>query len=321
MPGEHKMEFIILAAVVLDIIVGDPKGIPHPVSWIGKVINWGEKCIRNIASSPSGLKQGGILLSALVFGGTYLFFWGLLWGAYHINNYLGIALSIIVMSQALAINSLYRHAVRVVRPLNKGDLAQARNALAMIVGRDTEHLDEKEVVRGVVETVAENTVDGITAPLFYGFLGGPPLAMAYKAVNTMDSMIGYKNEKYLYLGWAGARLDDIANYIPARITGFLYLIIAPFTPGGFKSVFFTILRDASRHPSPNSGIPEAAVAGALQVQLGGNNYYGGVLSERVLIGQGKRTLEKKHIHHSLVIMLVISLEALILGLLITYIFK
>jgi adenosylcobinamide-phosphate synthase len=315
------MEFIILTAVVMDIIVGDPECIPHPVSWIGRVINWGEKCIRSIASSPAGLKQGGILLSVVVFGGTYCFFWGLLWGAYHINNYLGIAFSIIVMSQSLAINSLYKHAVRVLRPLNKGDLAQARKALAMIVGRDTEHLDEKEIVRGVVETVAENTVDGITAPLFYGFLGGPPLAMAYKAVNTMDSMIGYKNEKYLHLGWAGARLDDIANYIPARITGFLYLIIAPFTPGGFKSVMSTILRDASRHPSPNSGIPEAAVAGALQVQLGGSNYYGGVLSKRALIGPGHLSLEKKHIHHSLVIMLVVSLEALIIGLLITIFLK
>jgi adenosylcobinamide-phosphate synthase len=225
------------------------------------------------------------------------------------------------MSQSLAINSLYKHAINVLHPLKKGDLSKARRALAMIVGRDTDQLDEQEIVRGVVETVAENTVDGITAPLFYGFLGGPPLAMAYKAINTMDSMIGYKNERYLNLGWAGARLDDIANFIPARITGLLFLIISPFTPGGFREVWDTMMIYASRHPSPNSGIPESAVAGALKIQLGGNNYYEGVLSERVIIGQGSRYLEKKHIYQSLVLMLAVSTEALIAGLLILYIVK
>lgn len=312
------MKIIILAAVILDLIIGDPAWLPHPVCWIGRAITRGESGIRKLAQSRRGLKAGGIILTALVVAGTYIFFWGVLWGAYHINVYLGITLSIVVMSQSLAINSLYKHAVNVVIPLNNGDLPQARKSLAMIVGRDTGQLDEKQIIRAVVETVAENTVDGIIAPLFYGFLGGPPLAMAYKAINTLDSMIGYKNEKYLYLGWAGARLDDLANYIPARITGLLYLITAPFTSGGFKSVLNHMLVYAPRHPSPNSGIPEAAVAGALQIQLGGNNYYGGILSERARIGEANRPLVKKHIYDSLGLMLAVSIEASIIGLLITY---
>ncbi len=312
------METIILAAAVLDILVGDPFWLPHPVTCIGQAITWGEAGIRKLARTPGQLKAGGLVLSVLVAGGTYVFFWGILWAAYHIHSYFGVALSVVVMSQSLAVNSLYKHAVKVARPLYRGDLPQARAALARIVGRDTDDLEEKEIVRATVETVAENTVDGIIAPLFYGFLGGPPLAMAYKAVNTLDSMIGYKNDRYLHLGWAGARLDDIANYIPARITGLLYLISAPFTSGGFRAVLSTMIKDASRHPSPNSGIPEAAVAGALQVQLGGSNYYGGVLSERALIGQGNRPLETRHIYHSLALMMVVSAEALLAGLFILY---
>ena len=185
-----------------------------------------------------------------------------------------------------------------------------------MVGRDTDRLNESEIVRGVVETVAENTVDGITAPLFYGFLGGPPLALAYKAINTLDSMMGYKDERYLNLGWAGARLDDLANYIPARITGLLYLLVAPFTPGGLANVWRTIRRYARRHPSPNSGIPEAAVAGALEIQLGGVNYYRGIASSEVTMGEKKKDLEIKHIYQGLYIMLAVTGLMLGMGLVI-----
>lgn len=310
------MEWIILAGVTLDIILGDPRWLPHPVVGLGRVIKSGEKLVRKVGESPFVLKLGGLILSILVVVGSYFFFWALIKGAYHIHKYLGLTLSILIMSQALAVNSLYKHAAAVLKPLREGDLPAARQALSMIVGRDTDRLDEGEIVRGTVETVAENTVDGITAPLFYGFIGGPPLAMAYKAVNTLDSMIGYKNERYLHFGWAGARLDDVANYIPARLTGLLYLVIAPFTSGGLTGVIGTIWRDASRHPSPNSGIPEAATAGALQVQLGGVNYYGGVRSDRALIGQAKVVLNRKHIERSLALMLAVSLEAVALGVLI-----
>ncbi|MDD3888400.1 MAG: adenosylcobinamide-phosphate synthase CbiB [Syntrophomonadaceae bacterium] len=300
------MEMIILIAVAVDIIIGDPRWVPHPVVLIGIIISSGEKLIRGYTTTARGLKIGGALLTLGIVLGTYLLFWGLLSLAYKINAWLGLILSIYFMSQSLAVNSLYKHALAAAIPLSSGDLPQARKALSMVVGRDTENLDESEIVRGMVETVAENTVDGITAPLFYGFLGGPPLALAYKAINTLDSMIGYKDERYLDLGWAGARLDDLANYIPARLTGLIYLLIAPFTPGGLGNVWRTIKRDAGRHLSPNSGIPEAAVAGALEVQLGGVNYYRGVASLRATMGEKKRILKIKHIYQGLYIMFAVS---------------
>jgi adenosylcobinamide-phosphate synthase len=300
------MEMIILLAVIIDLILGDPRWMPHPVIGIGKAIRYGEQIIRKLTITPKGLKIGGLFLTIIVVGGTYFLFWGLLYLAFKINIILGTGLSVFWMSQSLAINSLYKHAINVAVPLSKGDLDKARNALAMIVGRDTENLGEAEIARGVIETVAENTVDGITSPLIYGFIGGPPLAMAYKAVNTLDSMIGYMDERYIDLGWAAARLDDIVNYIPARLTGIIYLLIAPFTAGGIKGVWNIIRRDASNHPSPNGGIPESAVAGALEIQLGGVNYYRGVASNRALMGDAKRPLEIKHIYHSLYIMVSVS---------------
>lgn len=311
------MEWIILTAVLLDLLIGDPRGVPHPVIWIGRAIRRCETAVRSFAASPAALKLGGGLMVLAVVLGTYLITWGIITLAYLVHPYVGAAASILLMSQTLAINSLYRHAQEVLRPLKEGRLEPARQALAMIVGRDTEHLDEAQLVRGVVETVSENTVDGITAPLFYGFLGGPALAMAYKAVNTLDSMVGYKNEKYRYLGWAGARLDDVANYIPARLTGLLYLPLAPFTRGGFSGVVKTIWRDAPRHPSPNSGIPEAAVAGALGIQLGGLNYYGGIASPRAVMGQPLHPMQIDHIKQSLNIMLLVSAEAVVLGVLLS----
>lgn len=307
------MEMIVLAGVGLDIILGDPRWLPHPVAGMGWFIKLGEKAVRRLTSSPWGLKLGGLLLSLIIVLASYGFFWAVLKGAYYLNNCLGWALSIFIMSQALAINSLYQHAQAVSVPLRHGNLPKARQALSMIVGRDTADLDEKEIVRGTVETVAENTVDGIIAPLFYGFIGGPPLAMAYKAINTLDSMIGYNNDRYFYLGWAGARLDDIANYVPARLSAILFLLLAPFTPGGLKGVALTVWRDSSRHPSPNGGIPEAATAGALQIQLGGCNWYGGMRSDRPLMGQPRAALSPKHIGQSLLLMIAVSLLGVVLG--------
>ena len=311
------MSILVLAAVLVDIVLGDPRWLPHPVVYIGRVISGGEAWLRRHTGTPQGLKIGGIWLTLIVVVGTYLLFAGLLWVAYRIDPRFGWGLGVFFMSQTLAVNSLYKHAIAAAVPLARGDLPAARAALAMMVGRDTANLDESEIVRGVVETVAENTVDGITAPLFYGFLGGPPLAMAYKAINTLDSMIGYKDERYRDLGWAGARLDDVANYIPARLTGLLYLMVAPFTPGGLGNVWRIMRRDARRHLSPNSGIPEAAVAGALEVQLGGVNYYRGLASPRATMGDKQRILEIKHIYHALYIMLAISGLTLGLGMVIS----
>jgi adenosylcobinamide-phosphate synthase len=311
------MEYIITAALLLDLIIGDPRRIPHPVAIIGKFITLGEGLVRKIAGNQEKLKIYGAILAFLVITGTYLVFWGLIRAADYINGYLGLILSVFFMSQAIAVKSLYQHANAVAKPLLAGDLTKARIALSMIVGRDTDRLNERELVRGTVETVAENTVDGIIAPLFYGFIGGPPLAMAYKAINTLDSMLGYKNDKYLYLGWASARIDDLANYLPARLTGLLFLFVSLFSPGGFKSTWNTIKTYAPLHPSPNSGIPEAAVAGLLKIQLGGNNYYGGIVSNRPLIGERQNELQIKHIYHSLYLMLAVSWSSWLLGFIVT----
>ncbi|NLG33696.1 MAG: cobalamin biosynthesis protein CobD [Syntrophomonadaceae bacterium] len=311
------MEYIITAALLLDLIIGDPRWIPHPVTIIGKFITLGEGLARKTADNQEKLKICGAILAFLAITGTYLAFWGLIRAADYINGYFGLILSVFFMSQAIAVKSLYQHANAVAKPLLAGDLTNARISLSMIVGRDTDHLSEREMVRGTVETVAENTVDGIIAPLFYGFIGGPPLAMAYKAINTLDSMLGYKNDKYLYLGWASARIDDLANYLPARITGLLFLFVSLFSPGGVKSTWNTIKTYAPLHPSPNSGIPEAAVAGLLKIQLGGSNYYGGIVSNRPLIGERQNELQIKHIYHSLYLMLAVTWSAWFPGFIIT----
>lgn len=314
------MEMIILYAALLDLVLGDPRFIPHPVVFMGKAISQGEAMIRRFCKSDQALQWAGIGLTGTIVMGTYAFFWVILWLAFQINALAGIVLSVFLMSQSLAMNSLYKHARAVAVPLAKGDLTAARMALGFIVGRDTDALEEREIIRGTVETVAENTVDGITAPLFYGFLGGPALALAYKAVNTLDSMIGYKDERYIKLGWAAARLDDLANYIPARLTAVFFLILAPFTSGGFGGVLRTIRQDACNHPSPNSGFPEAAVAGALGIQLGGLNYYRGIPSPRALIGEKKRLLEDRDIERSLVLMVCVSAEMLLTGFLLYRLF-
>lgn len=315
------MEIMILYAALLDVVLGDPRFIPHPVVHMGKAISQGEAFIRRHFTTARALKWAGVGLTIMVVLGSWGFFWAILWLAYKINLILGWVLSVFLMSQALAMNSLYKHARAVARPLALRDLTAARQALRMIVGRDTENIDENEIIRGTVETVAENTVDGIIAPLFYGLIGGPALALAYKAVNTLDSMIGYKDERYINLGWAAARLDDLANYLPARISALFFLSLAPFTSGGLTGVWKTLRRDARKHPSPNSGFPEAAVAGALGIQLGGLNYYRGIPSLRALIGEKKRSLELKDINRSLLLMALVSSEMLMLGILLSYLLR
>lgn len=315
------MEIIIIYAALLDIVLGDPRFIPHPVVYMGKAISRGEPFIRRHFVTDRTLKWAGVGLTMIVVLGSFAFFWVIIWLAYRINTILGTILSVFLMSQSLAMNSLYKHARAVMTPLSAGNLVTARQALGLIVGRDTQSLDECEIIRGSVETIAENTVDGIIAPLFYGLLGGPALALAYKAVNTLDSMIGYKDERYIKLGWAAARLDDVANYIPARIAALLFLMLAPFTSGGVSGVWKTIRRDARQHESPNSGFPEAAVAGALGIQLGGLNYYRGIPSFRALIGEKKRSLEVKDINRSLVLMVLVSGEMLLLGFLLASLWR
>ncbi|SHK43030.1 adenosylcobinamide-phosphate synthase CbiB [Desulforamulus aeronauticus] len=309
------MSVLVVAALLLDLMVGDPRWLPHPVVVIGGFIQKGEKLVRRFVSPPmgKGLRLGGIALVAVICFSTYFCTWGFIWLAAKVHVYLGWAVHLWLLSTTLAVKSLHQHARAVAVPLALGDLSAARRAVAMIVGRDTKCLQERGITRATVETVAENTVDGIISPLFYAFIGGAPLAMTYKAINTLDSMIGHRNEKYLYFGWAAARLDDLANYLPARLAGFCYVLAAIGTPGGMQGTRQTIQQNAPKHPSPNSGIPEAAVAGALGIKLGGTNYYQGQVSHRAPMGQEKYPLEYRHIEQALALTRKVTALALVLG--------
>jgi adenosylcobinamide-phosphate synthase len=280
----------LLMAYLIDRVVGDPRWLPHPVVLMGKVISLLEKGIRKVCKNDGSLKAAGLLFPVLLVGGSFAVVWGILKGLSLIHPYLAIAVEVWLISTTIAVKGLESAGKEIYGLLKKGNIQEARKSLSMVVGRDTKHLDEKEVSRGAVETVAENIVDAIISPLFYAGIGGAPLAMAYRAANTLDSMVGYKNEKYLHLGWASARFDDIANFIPARITAGLLVVICWVLRLDWKGAYLSIRRDARKHPSPNSGFTEAGVAGALGIQLGGLNYYQGIPSHRATMGIPTRVL-------------------------------
>ena len=272
---------LVLAAVALDLILGDPRALPHPVVGIGRLISFLEGLLRR---RMKNLRLAGIVLLVATVGVAYAVAALLMRAATAISPAAGLVLGLYISWVSLAARSLHLESGKVAKALSRGDLPGARLALSYIVGRETAELDGPEVVRGAVETVAENTGDGVIAPLFYLMLGGPPLAIAYKAVNTLDSMVGYKNDRYLELGWASARFDDLANWIPARLTGLLIVLAAPVCALSGGGAWRILRRDCRRHSSPNSGFPEAAAAGALGVQLGGANRYFGKIIEKPTIG-------------------------------------
>jgi adenosylcobinamide-phosphate synthase len=296
--------FLAVIAILVDLIVGDPRWIPHPVAGMGKVIIWTESHLRKWGTGPRKERLLGSLLVILLLSIVLIVTYVILAIASSIHPTLYIILSVWLISTTIAAKGLRDAAMQVFEPLAHGDLAGARKYVGYIVGRDTEQLSEKEVSRATVETVAENIVDAVVAPLFYAIIGGAPLALAYRAVNTLDSMVGYKNEKYRYFGWASARLDDVLNYIPARITGLLLWMVAVSSVGlSGRNAWKAMRRDAKKHPSPNSGIPEAAVAGALGIQLGGTNSYGGQLSERAKMGIPDREIEAEDIPRTISILI------------------
>jgi len=281
------MEFIsreaalVLAAVVLDLVLGDPRALPHPVVAIGRLISFLEGPLRRLFADT---RLAGVVLLVTTVGVTYAGASLLIMAAYAMAPEAGFLAGLYVAWVSLAARSLHVESAKVAKALECADLAGARLALSYIVGRETAKLSEQEIVRGAVETVAENTGDGVIAPLFYLMLGGPPLSLAYKAVNTLDSMVGYKNERYLHFGWASARFDDLANYLPSRLTGLLMVLSAPLCALSGKGAWRIMRRDCRNHSSPNSGFPEAAAAGALGVELGGANRYFGKLVEKPTIG-------------------------------------
>ncbi|TCZ73769.1 cobalamin biosynthesis protein CobD [Paenibacillus albiflavus] len=280
--------WIVIAAILLDLIIGDPSWPTHPVILIGRCISLLEKRLltskETVLSSRAKLWRGVMLtVTITIFSGLAL--WGIVAMAAWIHPWLGYAISVWFIASTIAVKGLKQAAYQVLKPIRSGHMEDARKYTGYIVGRDTKDLPEGELTRAVVETVAENIVDAVISPLFFALLGGAPFAMLYRASNTLDSMVGYRNERYLYFGRASARWDDVMNWIPARLTGVLLLIVALIdrklsAVRGFRS----IITFARKHPSPNSGIPESAVAGAIGIELGGCNIYGGVVSERARLG-------------------------------------
>lgn len=302
---------ILGAAYLIDRVVGDPRCFPHPVVIMGWWITRLERFIRAVVKRESDLKLAGVLFPLLIVAGSYIVVWLLLWGAAFVHPLLSWVLAAWFISTTIATKGLAGAGMEIARHLVAGDMAAARHSLSMVVGRDTEQLDEPQICRGAVETVAENIVDAIVSPLFFAAIGGAPLAMAYRAANTLDSMVGYKNEAYKNLGWASARFDDVLNYIPARLTALLLIAASWLMRLDWQQSLRMMRRDAHLHPSPNSGLPEAGVAGALGVQLGGLNYYQGIPSNRAKLGDPHRPLRSQDIKSTVGLMYLVSLLCLV----------
>ena len=286
----------VLGGFVLDAIFGDPAWLPHPVVYMGKAISALEKRLRaRLPKTPQGELLGGAIVAFCLPVGTFLLTSLVCLGAARISPWLGLAVQMFWCGQALAAKGLVQESTNVYAELKKGSLPAARKAVSRIVGRDTEALTAEGVTRAAVETVAENASDGVIAPLLYMLLGGAPLALTYKAINTMDSMVGYKNEKYLYFGRAAAKLDDVANYIPSRLAALLWIMAAAFTRDDAKGAWRIWRRDRRNHASPNSAQTESACAGALGVQLAGPAYYFGEYYPKPTIGDPLRPIEPEDI--------------------------
>ena len=286
----------VLGGFVLDAIFGDPAWLPHPVVLMGKAITALEKRLRTqFPKTPQGELCGGAVLAAVLPVGTFLITALVCRLAAALHPLAGLAVQMFWCAQALAVKGLAQESRNVYKELQKQDLPAARKAVARIVGRDTQNLTAEGVTKAAVETVAENASDGVIAPLLYMLLGGAPLALTYKAINTMDSMLGYKNQKYLYFGRAAARLDDVANYLPSRLAGLLWVAAAALTGSSARGAWKIWRRDRRNHASPNSAQTESACAGALGVQLAGPAYYFGEYYDKPTIGDALRPVEPKDI--------------------------
>lgn len=279
----------IVAGFILDLIFGDPHWLPHPICLIGNLIGFLEKNLRRLlAPGKTALLLGGALMVVIVLSLSYVVPYAVLMLAEQVSPWLRFALETVMFYQIFATKCLRDESMKVYTALHNNDLEDARVKLSWIVGRDTKALTAEEVTKGAVETVAENTADGIIAPMFYMFIGGAPLAFLYKGINTMDSMVGYKNDKFLYFGRCAAKLDDVANFIPARITGILMILASYFLNMNAAGAWKIFWRDRYNHLSPNSAMTESVTAGALNIQLGGDHYYFGKLVHKDTIGDNIR---------------------------------
>ena len=284
--------YAILVGFIMDLIIGDPHWMYHPVRVIGKFITFLEDMLRKtFPKTKDGERKSGFVLVVLVCGISVFTVWGLMKLAYNLNFWCGFLLEVIMCYQLFAVRSLKDESMKVYKELAKQDLEASRKAVSMIVGRDTENLTIEGVTKATVETIAENTSDGTLAPMFYMFIGGPVLGWFYKAVNTMDSMVGYKNEKYLNFGRYAAKFDDVMNFIPARLCGWLMILASMFLKMDWKNAKKIFVRDRFNHASPNSAQTEAVMAGALRIQLAGDAWYFGKRYEKPIIGDALRPVE------------------------------
>ena len=303
----HLMAFI--TGYILDLLLGDPFGGFHPVVWIGKLISFLTDKLLNENDSPDKKRKNGIKIVTIVITISVLCTGIIIVIAYKINPYFGVCIEAFITYQCLATKSLYTESMKVYYALKDTSLDAGRKAVAMIVGRDTKALDEVGVTKAAVETVAENTSDGIIAPMIYLAIGGPILGICYKAINTMDSMIGYKSDKYLDFGRAAAKLDDVVNFVPARISAVLMIIATLFLGKKYNTVnaIYIFKRDRFNHPSPNSAQTESVCAGALGIQLAGPASYFGKLKEKPYIGDMLRKIEVEDIKRANLLMTCTSI--------------
>lgn len=306
----------MLAGFLMDLLFGDPYWLPHPIRLIGNWISFLEKRLLGSKTeekhtTPEQEQRRGMLLVLAVLSSTVFVTAVLLLGAYRLHPYLGVVIESIMTYQILATKCLQVESMKVYQELKKGDIAASRKVVSMIVGRDTECLDETGVAKAAIETVAENTSDGVIAPMICTAIGGPILGFFYKAVNTMDSMVGYKNEKYQYFGSAAAKFDDVVNYIPARLSAWLMILASAITHMDWKNAKKVFLRDRYNHKSPNSAQTESVMAGALDVQLAGDAWYFGKLCKKPTIGDAIREIEPEDIRRSHTLLYMTAVLALV----------
>ncbi len=317
-----QLTIAIICGFILDLIIGDPQWFPHPVRFFGWLIENGEKTVRRIfPKSAKGEYWGGVVLVIVLAYLCLALVLILLTLAASWHAYALFAVQMLLSYFFIATKNLQVESMYVYRELEKKDLPQARYYLSRIVGRDTKDLSEEQIAKAAVETIAENAADGVIAPLFFLVLGGLPWCVLYKMVNTLDSMIGYKNKKYFYFGRFAALLDDAMNYLPARLSAGFMLLATALLGMDAKVAGKVYMRDKKQHASPNSGQTEAVMAGALDITLGGNNYYGGKLVEKPTLGNGKRIVEKKDIIRANRLMLVAAVLFLLVGVLVRVVFK
>ena len=296
--------YIIPAAFILDLVLGDPTRLPHPIRWLGRAIAVGEPFFRKLRLK---LSVSGALFTISLIAGTWTLTFVLMKTAQYIHPLVKAGVEILTLYYCISIRSLESSAMAVFRALTQSRIDDAKAEVALIVGRDVEHLNSEEISRATVETVGENLVDGVISPLFYAAIGGVPLAMAYKMINTLDSMIGYKNDKYRDFGKVAARIDDIANFIPARFSIPVISLAAQIIDGKGARTFQTALSEGANHTSPNAGYSEAAFAGALGIRLGGPSYYHGSIVSKPFLGIPFTQINPNHIKKACDLMILSSL--------------